>query len=92
MEKYYKTSEVARILGVHPITIYRYINQCTKCGEYSGQCRCKKPIFRMKAVDFSPEKSTQAEWRISGIELESFIRSRKRRKRRKDGLISSRNK
>jgi len=83
MEKYYKTSDVAKILGVHWSTVYRYIAQCSTCKNYAGVCTCKKPVFRLKAMDISPETGREAEWRIAASDLNDFIKKHKKRLRRK---------
>lgn len=76
-EKLLTPLEVSKILGVSWITVYRYINQCRKCHNYRGVCKCEEPEFTMKANNIS--LGLQSRWRISTDELKDYL------ERRKDG-------
>lgn len=78
MEQLYSIEEVAKMLGVSYITIYRQVAFCKNCKKKIHSCTCDEFKPALKAYNVSGEDN-HIKWRIPISLLEKELERRTRR-------------
>lgn len=75
MEQLYSIKELAKMLGVTYITIYRHIAFCQTCVKKYNQCQCSEFNPIIKAFNISG-KDSKITWRIPLSAVEKLLNKR----------------
>jgi len=74
MQRLYRLSQVAKILGLSYGTIYRYCFKCCNCEKSVKQCNCNKKETILHPLNIGLKRS---QWRVSEKEIKNFLKKRR---------------
>jgi hypothetical protein len=78
MEQLYSIEDVAKMMGVSWVTIYRQVAFCQDCGKKINTCMCEEFNPSIKALNASGSKKN-IKWRIPMSLLEKELKKRVRK-------------
>jgi hypothetical protein len=70
----YTPEEVAKILKVNYMYVYKMLNYCCNCRKTKTKCKCDDYETTMKGVDIRGKNSKHAIWRVPEEEIKRLMK------------------